>query len=324
MKRVRSLLASCLLAAGAALATPSMAEDSTTWRINFSVSPEHSWSKALQEWSSIVTERTNGALKFDLHYFDALGAQKESLEGIRLGTLDGTYSLEPFSIWVPEIDIFGIGYLFRDEEHLMKALSGKFREILDEKLIEAGFRPMMYFPREPRNVTSNKPINSLADMKGMKIRVPQGPSNLALFQALGANPVALPFPEIVPGIEAGILDGQENPLDLVWDFKLFDVQTHVAVTEHQRQAVIFVVSERSYQKLSDETKKILHEAADIAMANQLKRFREESPQLKARLEKEGMTFTYPNQAEFRAAVRGAFDHAHPSVKELIDIVNAIE
>src|SRR5690606_30047836 len=150
----------------------------------------HSWSQALQEWAQLVEEGTDGAVNFSLHYNDALGNQSEVLEGIRLGVAHGTYALEPLSAWVPEVNLFSIPYLFRDEAHIRAALDGELRDRLDARLAEQGFRAMMYFVREPRNITSNFPIESISDLDGFKVRVPQGTTTVEMFRALGANPVA--------------------------------------------------------------------------------------------------------------------------------------
>lgn len=309
-----------LLAGGPALAQ----QEPTTLRINWSMTEAHSYSLALQEWAAAVTEGTNGTVTFDLYYQDALGPQRESLDNIRLGALDGTFSFELFSQWVPEVDVVSTGYLFKDEDHLRRALEGPLGERIEEKLIAAGFRPMMYFYRAPRNITSNKPIETLDDLAGMKIRVPQSPASIDLFRALGANPTPLPFPDIIPGLESGVIDGQENPFDQVADYQFWDVQKYAAVTEHQRQVLIFVISERTYQKLTDETKQVMHEAAAVAQANEYARFKAQEKQIEELLRENGMIFTYPDQAEFREAASAVFSSLSPVAQEVVELIRAVE
>jgi TRAP-type C4-dicarboxylate transport system substrate-binding protein len=161
-------------------------------------------------------------------------------------------------------------------------------------------------------------------MKGVKIRVPQAPMNIKLFQAFGAKPIALPFTEALGGLRSGAIDAQENPLDNVIDFKLWELQKYVAMTEHQRQAIIVVVSEKAYQKLPDDIKQAMQNAAKVAQAHAYSRYKEEEKEYKKKIEEKGMTFTYPDQGEFRKAASTTLQDAPPNLKELIKIVKELE
>lgn len=322
MKRVFLFTVLCLLIASQGLFAAK--NDTITWRFSYSMSADHIWSQTLREWAEIVTKKTNGKMKFELFYNDALGSQKEVLEQMRLGITQGNYCLETLSYWVPEIDIYGVGYLFKDEEHLLKSQEGEVGRILEEKMIAAGFRPIYYHVRAPRNITTNKPINKLSDLKGQKIRVPEAPANVALFQALGAKVTALAFQDVVPGLQAGVIDGQENPLDLIYDTGLYEVQKYIAMTEHQRQVIFVLVSEKAYQALPAEYKAIINEAAKVAQESGYRRFKAQEKELKAQLEAKGMTFTYPDQAEFRAAAANSYKVLNPKIRELIKVVQEID
>lgn len=178
----------------------------------------------------------------------------------------------------------------------------------------------MYFIRAPRNITSNRPIETLEDLAGLTIRVPEAPANVRLFERLGAKVTTLPFSEVIPALQTGVIDAQENPLDLLVDFKVWEVQKYVAETEHQRQAIFFVVAERAYQQLSDDIKEIMYKAAKIAQQNEYERFKEQQKEWKSILEENGMIFTYPDQSKFCEAVRDAFDDFGEPLVSLIQMV----
>jgi tripartite ATP-independent transporter DctP family solute receptor len=314
------VLSMILILQGAVMAN----DEIITWKICFSCSPNHIWGQAIQEWASLVTDGTQGKMQFQLYYYDALGNQKEVMEQMRMGVAHGNYALETLSYWVPEIDIYGTGYLFKDEAHLLRAQEGEIGRILEQKMIDAGFRPIFYFVRAPRNITSNKPINELSDLKGLKIRVPQAPANVALFQALGAQPITLPWMDVIPSLQAGVIDAHENPLDLIYDYKFWEVQKYIAMTEHQRQVIFVLISEQEYQKLPEEYKAVINKASSAVQESAYENFKIQEKELKELVEAEGMIFTYPDQEEFRKAAKSSYDKLKPEVQDLIKIAQEIE
>lgn len=305
--------------------TPKPAEGKTM-KLTFAMdlSPTDSWTQASKKFAEIVKEKTNGRIEITVHDSATLGPQRQALEGILAGTVHGTMATEPLSYWVEDINLYGIPYLFRDQAHLDKFLASDAGTELHQKLIDKGFRPITYFNRPPRQVTSNKPINSIADMKGLKIRVPESSTAPAAFKAMGAAPVTMNFAELYSSLETGVLDAQENPLTSIFFNKLHEVQDHLAYTNHQYQVGYMIFSEKTYQSLSDEDKKIIDEAAQEAKKFESDMIQEIMKTIEGDLEKAGVTFTHPDIKPFAEAAKGAYSGYTPLMQDWIKKIQAIQ
>lgn len=287
-------------------------------------SPTDSWTLATQKFAELVSEKTNGQITVDVHHSGSLGAQRQILEGMLAGTIDGTVTLEPATYWVKDIGLFGIPYLFENQEHLDKFLAGQYGEELNQKMTDAGFRPITYFKRPPRQITSNKPINSLADLKGLKIRVPETPTMPPAFKAMGANPVSMNFSELYTALETGVVDGQENPLPTIYANKFHEVQKYVAYTNHQYAIVYLVISDKVFNSLSEDQKKAILEAAQEAQKYESELTENNMKTIEEDMKKAGVTFTNPDVKEFAAAAKTAYAGYDSLMQDWIKKVQSVK
>lgn len=284
----------------------------------------HTWAMAATKFAEELSARTNGAVTAEVFTDAQLGSQRETLEGILTGTADGVVTLEPLSFWVPEIAMWGALCLFNDEQHLRDFVWGDLGREFDELAQVKGFRIIANLMRGPRQISSIRPINDVADMQDLKIRVPQSPTSVAGFQALGASPTPLAFSEVYQALDQKVIDAQENPLDIIYAARLQEVTPYIALSNHQRQVAIFVISEEKFQRLSDSEKE-----AVLAAGKAAETYHNETlypaymADIEEKLRAENVTFTQPDNAEFCTKVDSANIDIDPSVQSWIDRIRAM-
>lgn len=255
----------CALAIGVALSAPAHAAPKTM-KVGLGVPESHFEVRAMKEFKKYVEEKTQGEILVDLYPATQLGNDKEVLEAIKVNVahmnLPGPAVLGNF---VKDFSIVSLPYLFATQEIADKVCDGPWGQKLLSKLDAAGFVGLGFGDFGYRHVTNNvRPITRLEDFKGLKLRVMQNPSHIAVFRSLGANPTAMAFSEVFSALQQGVIDGQENPLKNITSNKLTEVQKHLTLTRHVYEWIIFVVGKRFYDGLTPEQRKTLQEAAIIA------------------------------------------------------------
>ena len=201
----------------------------------------------------------------------SLGTQKELIEGLIYGTVDmtltGTAELGTFQ---PQMAIFDMPFLFKDRAHAYKALDTVGMELA--KPLEAkGLKMLGYMENGIRHMTNNtRPIKSPADMKGLKVRVMNNKVYVEMMKALGASPTPMALAELYFGMQAGVVDGQENPSAHIFTKRFFEVQKYASLTGHAYAAEPFLISMATWKKLTPEQQAIIQSAATESIAWQRK------------------------------------------------------
>jgi tripartite ATP-independent transporter DctP family solute receptor len=190
---------------------------------------------------------------------------------------------------IKDFAILDLPFLFNTPEEADAVVDGPVGKKLFDKLPEKGLVGLGYWELGFRNVTNSKrPITKAEDLQGLKLRVLQSPLFIETFNALGANTVPLPFPELYTALEQKVVDGQENPVTVILDSKFSEVQKFVSLTRHIYNPQSVLISKRTWDKLSDEEKKIIQEAAAEATVYQRKVSRAKSAEALEALKKAGM------------------------------------
>ncbi len=259
-------------------------------------------------FKKLVEERTN-EVKVQIYPNSTLGSAPEYTEQMALGVVEmGLSTSGQLQVWVPEYGAIMIPFLFESYEHAHRTLDGKAGELLAEKAAEKGFIVLANWEWGFRQITNNKrPINSPADVKGMKMRVPNEIQLQAMFDALGANSSIVAFPELYMALAQGVVDGQCNPIATIYHQKFYEVQDYLTLTNHIYNTQMLVISEIVWNSLSDGIKAILTDAA--MQAGRLVRDlnQQEEDQLIADMEKKGMKIIRPDLAPFREMMGPAID-----------------
>ena len=250
----------------------------------------HPETRGSQKLADIVREKSKGTL--EIHVYDSakIGSMKERTEGMRLGTVDiSTSSVGFLATYIPVLGVFDLPYIYKDKAHEFRVFDGDIGKEIDKKMQEKGFRVLCYFDMGFRQITNDKkPINTLADIRGMRIRVPQTEASIEGFKELGAAPTPMAFGEVYMALQQKVVDGQENPLSVVVSAKFNEVQKYLSLTNHQLFIQVLSISEKSWKKLSPEHQKILMEAAKEAQAFEREIIAKEEVELIKTLKDKGM------------------------------------
>jgi tripartite ATP-independent transporter DctP family solute receptor len=243
---------------------------------------------------------------------------------MQLGTADMTITGESLQNWAPMASLLAVPYAYKSLDHMDAVAGGEIGEKIKAQIIEkAKVRPIAYFARGPRDLTSNRPIKTLDDLKGLKMRVPNVPLFVDVWKALGASPTPMAFSEVFTSLQNGTIDAQENPLALIKSANFNEVQKYVNKTEHVRSWIYLVISELTWNKLSDADHAAVMEAAKRTQAYERGLFLEDEKQLVTELEGKGMTFVDVDGAAFAAKAKDAVlanvnDEIKPIVETLFD------
>ncbi|SEN76587.1 TRAP transporter substrate-binding protein [Lihuaxuella thermophila] len=224
---------------------------------------DHPQAQGLRKFKEIVDAKSNGKLKVQPYYSAQLGDDLKMTEALKAGLQEITIpSTSPLVGTVKEFGIFDFPYLFNDPKEADAILDGPVGKKILDKLPEHGLIGLGYWENGFRNLTNSKhPVAQAADFRGLKIRTLQTKVHIDVFKALGANPTPMPFSEVFSALESKTVDGQENPLPTIESNKFNEVQPYLSLTEHVYTPFVFLVSKKFWDRLSEEEKKILQEAA---------------------------------------------------------------
>ncbi len=221
------------------------------------------WHLGALKFKEVAEKKSEGRLKVDIYPASQLGSEREQMEGVKIGTQEiTTNSPGMLATIFPEVGVFDLPYIFRDQEHVHKVLEGPIgRGVMDRMRKEVGMFPIALWDRGPRNLTAKKPVNTPADVNGLKIRVPEIRIYLAIWRALGAKPTPMAFGELYMGLATGTVDAQENPLEVIWSNKFYEVQSHLVLTGHMRAVLWVMMNDKFFRNLPPDLQKVVMEAA---------------------------------------------------------------
>ncbi|WP_261131602.1 TRAP transporter substrate-binding protein [Bacillus sp. Marseille-Q3570] len=287
----------------------------------------HVWPKseihaqAAEKFAAEVEELTDGEVKVEIYGDGTLGDDKDLLEGLKVGSAD---------IWVggagvlsgssDTAKIFTVPFMFEDQEHFENVYNGEVgQEISDKINEESGYKVVSYWTRGPRWLTVDKEVNTPEDLKGMKIRVPDSPVFVNSWKKLGASPTPMDFGEVFTSLQQGVINGQENPLSLIYNSKFNEVVDYLVKTEHVREPIAVVVSDQKFQSLSKEHQEALLEAAN----GQGKEFANDEvlsgeEEYLQKLQDEGMTLIEPDIKAFQSKLDGFVEEQFPEIQEVYE------
>lgn len=280
MKKLFGLVAgfvfilSALLMSGCGTAdsnTQQNANGVRTLKVGFGSSIEKSsGGQGLQKFKEEVEKNSNGKIKVELYGDGQLGNDKSMMEALQMGTLDITLpSSSPVAEFNKSFLVFDLPFLFKTSEQADKILDGKNGKEILTTLESSNLHGLAFFENGFRNLTNSKqPINSVADLKGLKIRTMQNPIMLETFKLWGANPVPMAFNEIFTALEQKTIDGQENPNTLIYDSAFYEANKYITISHHFYTPYVLIVSKQTWDSLSKEDQKVLQDAADTAKVYQ--------------------------------------------------------
>ncbi|WP_239468027.1 sialic acid TRAP transporter substrate-binding protein SiaP [Microvirga arvi] len=251
-----------------------------------------------------VAKRTNGRYTIDVYPSSQLGKETDINQGLSLGSVDMIISGSSFAARsYPPIGVTYYPYVFRDANHLLAyTKSDVFKELAKGYTDKTGHQILAVTYYGARHTSSNKPIKTCADMKGLKIRVPDVPAYLAMPRACGANTAPIAFAEVYLALQNGTVEAQENPLTTIEAKKFYEVQKHIALTGHIVDHLNTVVSANLWKKLSDEDKKIFSEVAQEAATRATAEIQAKEKELVGFFKEKGLTVSEVDKEDFKQSV----------------------
>ncbi len=272
--------------------------------------PDHPYTLGMVRYADLVKERTKGRVAIQIHHSRQLGDERQVVEGLQLGTIHLTVtSTGPLGGFVPEMNVVDLPFLFRDGDHAYKVLDGEIGRGLLNKFDAVGIKGLAFWENGFRHITtSKKPVREPADMKGLKIRVMENKVHQAAFRQLGSDATPMAWGEVFTSLQQGLLDAQENPIPIIYTFKLNEVQKYVALTGHVYSPAPLLMSKKSWDRMPPDIQKIMFDTALEVARYQRGLIREQEQKQIGELKAKGMTvIENPDRAAFRQAMKPVFE-----------------
>ena len=327
MKRVIGTVLSLVLA-GAFLAGPASAQiKERTLKVGIGLNDDHPQGLSITRFGEIVGQKTGGKIKVKLFAAGALGNDATMISALRGGTQEMTCPDSSTLVsLVKDIGLLNLPFVINNEQEADALLDGPLGSRLLAGLPAKGLIGLAFWENGFRQVTNSKrPINTAADLAGLKIRVIQNSLFVDTFAAFGSNPLPMPFPEVYTALEQKAIDGQENPVATILSSKFYEVQKHLALTRHIYSVWVLLLSKKTWDSMSPEEQKIIQDAAREATLFERKTIRDFEAKALGEVKKNGMQVTElsaTEQAALRAKVKPVVEKyskefGEASAKEMI-------
>ena len=320
MRHYKALIPFAL--AASLLATSALAQ--TTLRVGWTTSDGEGdpYAIAAREFAGALEELSPGAFEVEFFPNRQLGDEKEMLEGLAFGTLDVAVITNAVIANVePTFQLNDMPFLYANEAQAHEVLDGEVGETLLRALEDDGIVGLAFAEGGFRHMLNNaKPVTAPADVEGVKFRVMQNPVFIEMFQSLGGNAVPMAWGEVYTAVQQGTIDGLEIPVAVIKSNNYADVVEYLSLTRHTYSALGLLMSQRTYEGLSEEEQATVREAARIAAERQRARVGEDAASIVEALRAEGMTVNeVADPAAFRELVRPVYDRFRDEVgAELFD------
>lgn len=308
------LMALSLVACGGGASTPTggdaTADSPRVLKLGTTVNEEDSFHVAATKFAELVESRTNGAYKIEIYPNGSLGDEPAMLESMQIGTLDAAIVTSgPFVNFCPDMGVLDMPFLFASNEEAYKILDGDIGQELLGELESANLKGLAYAERGFRNLTNSvRPVQSAADISGLKIRVMENEVYTATFKALGVNAVPMAWSEALTALQQGTIEGQENPVNVLHSYKLWETQQYCTLTRHAYASAIITMSLDVFNGLPADVQDIFKAAAQEAAEYERQWVADNEATQLQDLKDGGMEIIEdPDMASFQSAVQSVYD-----------------
>jgi len=316
--RLRSLFVTAL----AVLLGTGVAWGKTTIKLGVVTIPGSAQNVCADKFKEFLEARSDYEVK--IFHSASLGTETEILQQIKMGSVQmGIITDGPFDVFIPEARVISYPFLFDSFQKVDKVLDGPPGQDLLKRLEKAGFKGLAFSENGFRNLTNNKrPVHSVADLAGLKIRVMESILHKELWRLLGANPTPMGWP-IFTELQQGTIDAQENPLSVIWTYKLFEVQGHLTLTAHVYSSHIDVANLEWFQNLPPSDQDLLRQCMQEAARSQREWNRKNEADFLEKLTAAGMMVDEkPDLDSFREKVKDIQQLPIFSAQEVQDVLQS--
>jgi tripartite ATP-independent transporter DctP family solute receptor len=295
-----------MFAACVALALPAQARD---FRSSEAHPPDYPTTEAVKYMGKLLSEQTKGRLNIKVYANGALGTERDTVEQLKIGGLDMMrINVAPLNNVVPETVVPALPFLFQSKEHMRTTLDGPVGDEILAAMEAQGMVGLAFYDSGARSVyTAKKPVKSLADLKGTKIRVQQSDLFVAMVEALGANATPMPYGEVYTALKTGLVDAAENNYPSYESSRHFEAAKYYTLTEHSMAPEVVVFSKRIWDTLAEDDRKLIRKAAKDSVPYMRKLWDEREAKAKQTVEAAGsQIMTIENRQEFVKAMQPVY------------------
>ncbi|WP_366554456.1 TRAP transporter substrate-binding protein [Aquibaculum sediminis] len=319
--KLKAVAAAAFAVAGLSI-TAAQAQD-VTLRMAHIYTPGNIWYDAAEAYKQAVEERSEGAITIDIDHSGMTGDWPQAIEGLLIGTNDIVLqSVGTLDRYDTIAGIEAYPYLVRDLDHFKEVYFGDLgRELYGEIREKTGFKIIGAGYRGARHMTSSVEVRSVEDLEGVKLRVPPLRMYRMTWEMLGASPVPMGVDELFTSMQQGVVDGQENPLEIVESQKFDEVQDYVIETAHVIGAMTFIFNGDRFEQLPEDVQQVLQEEGDRVMLEFSDRMADDEQTLKEALQERGMEFIEVDRSAFQARL-GDMPAEFPELADWVERIQA--
>ena len=309
--------------AAAAVCAPAMAKEYRSADVH----PEdYPTVMAVKFMSDYISKKTNGKDTIKVYTGNQLGGEKDTIEQVKIGALDLVrINVAPMNNICPETMVPTMPFLFKSKEHMRKTLDGPIGDEIGRACEKYGYVTLAYYDSGSRSLyTTKKPVNSFADVKGMKIRVQQSDLWVSLLQAMGANATPIPYGEVYTALKTGVVDGAENNWPSYDTARHFEVAPYYAITEHSMAPEMLLMSKKVYDALTPQEQQMWRDAAKASVPYMRKLWDEKEAVSRSVVEKGGAKGITVDKKPFQHAMKPVYDKfiTDPKMKDMVARIQA--
>lgn len=288
------------------------------FRVGHVANEDHSWHQAFVYLGEILHERTQGRIKIEVYPAEQLGKEIEVIRSIQAGIVEMTITAGTLQNWTEMAGFCETPFLLKDSTHLHKVVDGSIGDRIEHSILKhTAMRPIAYFERGARHLTSNRPIRHPDDLQGIILRTPNVPSYITAWEAVGAKPTPMAFSEVFTSLQQGTIEAQENPFAMIRSASFAEVQDYLNLTGHLISWGYIVVGEKQFQALPEDLRKTFLEAAQDMQAYEHSMFLRNEEMIKAELIEKGMEFVEVDKQAFSDISSAAlFERLSPDMKKV--------
>nr|WP_281502814.1 TRAP transporter substrate-binding protein [Ancylobacter crimeensis] len=301
---------------------PALAQDVLNLKLGHIQSEQDLWHFGAQKFKEELEKRSDGKITLTIYPNSTLGGDRDLVEGMQMGTVDFGLIAGVLGNFAPSIQLLELPYLFKSQDEFNKIVQGPIGEEIAANVQQnANVRILNWWERGSRQVTANKPITGIEDLKGLKIRVPEIPAMVTTWRAIGANPTPMAWSEVYTGLEQHVIEAQENPIPFIYGGRINEVQKFLSFTNHKYEYVTLTMSDLRWNQLTPEQQTIIVEAGAAATQAENEAVRTQTGEMLKKMQDAGLQVSHPDTAPIAAAAISA--HEAFAAKVNPDLYNRI-
>lgn len=287
---------------------------------------DHPHSQSYYWFADRIKELTKGKVQVNVFVNSALGNQADLIEGLGLGTVQIAKSMTTgLSVYCPEIQVFDLPYMFTSTEQFFDVIDGEIGEYFaNDVLGREDMVGIAYFYAGSRNIYSSKPIRSLADVKGMKLRVPESPIFMSLCESFGCSGTPMSVGELYTALQTGVVDGAENAPIFYFSQKHYEAAPYITMTEHIMTPDVVVMSKSYLESMPREYQDAIRQAGKEMMQHERELWFSQEMDAVEKLKEEGVEVIEVDKTEFKNAAEKVWeDYTEIVGQDMIDKIQAL-